>query len=76
MDKETQKMFDILHENKRRQQIISRPVKSNKLKNVIIAILLIFVVIVLAMLIYNMDKDFVNKCVANGVSEYACKKAQ
>lgn len=76
MDKETQKMFDILHENKKKQQMNKTTKKESQVKKILLAILLFAVIIILSLLIKNMDKDFIKNCVANGVSEYACKKAQ
>lgn len=89
MDKETEKMFEILHENKERErtkEIIEKQIledkerfekerKAQRTRSLIIGIILIIVAIFMIILMANEDKNFVEKCVNNGLSETVCRKA-
>ena len=85
MDKETEKMFEILTENKERQhtkKIIEQQIESDRkikkhqnIRTVILFGLMILVGIVTLFLMLQENEKFVKNCVESGLSENVCRKA-
>lgn len=89
MDKETEKMFEILHENKEREQtkeIIERQIAEDKIRldeeirrdkkrTIIVGIIIFIVGILCIFLMAKLDEKFISDCTKGGLSENVCRRA-
>ena len=80
MDKETEKMLEILHENHRKEvaELIQEDKqkelqhKGNKLVNIVLVVIGILVLILLLWLMKLNSKDFIEHCTKAGYSKNYC----